>query len=495
MAVDGVAAADIAVKLSNSAGSNKNLYTDKQTGVQNSVVGGGNVEALETVQRIEDARFIAEDIKQLKAQGLSNSQIKDNLIMAGVDPKVAGNVVNQSGGTVDNIVKSLTGASAYKDTGFFVKDFDPATVQRNLGTAPGPKVTAPTTTTPTTTTPAVTTPTVTTPDVTQTFDDGTTLTTTPGGTVVKATNPDGSTYVPGSNPALPVTTPTTTAPGTTTPGVVTPTTPPVNGETYTYDDGSTITIDKTTGAVLASTPATDTGPIIPKVTDTTATTNRTVTYDDGSTITYDANGNVVGSTNSDGTPYTPGSNPNLPSNQTGNKTVTYDDGSTITFDKDGNVIGSTNTDGTPYTPGSNPNLPINQPVTTTPAVTTPIVTPTPYIPPDRTTTPVDPYAGGPGDYSFGTVTLPNTTQGLNPGFMPGARDYVTTSPVQAQFDWSKTAYQPGPAYNPAYNAQLPPTAWGLQQMYTPMSPEQLLQLTQGTNLYKGLLPTGTGRPG
>jgi SOS response regulatory protein OraA/RecX len=477
MAADGVAAADIAVKLSNSAGANKNLYTDKQTGVQNSVIGGGNVEALETIQRIEDATFIAEDIKQLKAQGLSNSQIKDNLIMAGVDAKVAGNAVNLSGSTVDNIVKSLTSSSAYKATGFFVKDFDPATAQRDLGTAPAvkattpaattpaattPDTTTPATTTPATTTPAVTTPAVTTPSdgTTVTFDDGSTITYDNTGRVLGSTNPDGTIYTPGSNPNLPVTTPTTpgtttpatTTPATTTPepGVVTPTTPPVNGETYTYDDGSTITIDKVTGEVLASTPATDTGPSTPLIPDTPTSTNRTVTYDDGSTITYD---------------------------------------------KDGNVIGSTDIDGNPYVPGSNPNLPINKPVTpvtpTNPLLPPPTFIP-PYVPPERPTTPVDPYGPYTGFGGFGTVTPPDTTQGLNPGFMPGGRDYATTSPVQAQFDWSKTAYQPGPGYNPALQGP-PPVPFGLQQMYTPMSPEQLLQLTQGANLYAGLLPTGTGR--
>jgi SOS response regulatory protein OraA/RecX len=475
LAASGTAAADIAVQLSNTAGSNKNLYTDKQTGVQNSVIGGGNVEALETVQSIEDARFIAEDVKQLKAQGLSNSQIKDNLIMAGVDPKVAGNIVNQSGSTVDTMVKNLTGSSAFKETGFFVKDFDPATAQRQLGTAPGAKVTTPTTTTPTTTT-----PTTTTPNNTQVFDDGSTLTTGPTGNVVKATNVDGSTYIPGSNPNLPVTTPTTT-------------TPPPGEKTQVFDDGSTITTDAN-GNVVKSTNA-DGTPYVPGSNpnlpvNQTPPGEKTQIFDDGSTLTTDANGNVIRSTNSDGTPYVPGSNPNLPKNQTGEKTQIFDDGSTLTTDANGNVIRSTNSDGTPYVPGSNPNLPINQP--TNPLLPPPTFIP-PYVPPAPTTpTPVDPYAGPPGAYSFGTVTPPNTSQGINPGFMPGSVDYQTTSPVQAQFDWSKTAYQPGPEYNPALQKPAP-APFGLQQMYTPISPEQLLQLTQNANLYAGLLPTGTGR--
>ena len=491
-AASGMNADDIAVKIGNSAGTAKNLYIDKQTGVQNSVIGGGNVEALETVQRIEDARFIAEDVAQLKAQGLSNAQIKDNLIMAGVDPKVAASASGWSSRGVDSIVKDLTNSSTFRDKAFFTPDFDAGTVQRDLGTAPGAKVTTPAPTTPAPTTPAPA------PGNTQIFDDGSTLTTDTGGNVVGSTTTDGNPYIPGSNPALPApVAPAPTTPAPTTPPPPTAPAAPVNGETYTYDDGSTITIDRVTGDVLTATPATDTGPVydfgMGSGIGPATGGNNTITYDDGSTLTTDSAGNVIGSTNSDGTPYVPGSNPNLPANQTqtkpGPKTVTYDDGSTITFDENGNVIGSTDTDGNPYVPGSNPNLPGNQPVApTTPAPYVPV----PYIPP-APKPPADPYGGGVGNYSFGQVQMPNTAQGLNPGFMPGARDYQTTSPVQAQYDWSKTAYQPGPGYDPAYNAQLPATPWGLQQMYTPISPEQLLQLTQGANPYAGLLPTGTGR--
>ncbi len=491
-AASGMNADDIAVKLANSAGTAKNLYVDKQTGVQNSVIGGGNIEALEVVQRIEDARFIAEDVANLKAQGLSNAQIKDNLLMAGVDPKVAAAASGWSNRSVDAIVKDLTTGSSYKNIKYFTPDFDAGNIQRDLGTAPGPKATAPAPTTPAPTTPS------TGQTNTQIFDDGSTITYDNLGRVVSSTpaTDTGLTTQPTTPPAGEIARPVepTTPPLETSPVTPAPTTPttPANGETYTYDDGSTITIDKTTGAVLASTPATDTGPAydfgMESGIGAPTSGNRTVQYDDGSTITYDQNGNVVGSTNSDGTPYTPGSNPNLPQNQTGgNKTVQFDDGSTITYDENGNVIGSTDTDGNPYVPGSNPNLP-GAPYTP-PAPYVPV----PYIPPAPATPNPDPYGGGVGSYQWGNVALPNTAQGLNPGFMPGARDYQTTSPVQAQFDWSKTAYQPGPGYDPAYNAQLPATPWGLQQMYTPVSPEQLLQLTQGVNPYAGLLPTTTGR--
>jgi SOS response regulatory protein OraA/RecX len=457
-AKSGASAADITVKITNSAGSAKNLYSDKLTGVQNSIIGGGNVEALEALQRIEDANFIAEDVAQLKAQKLSPAQIKDNLIMAGVDPKVAAAASGWSNRSVDAIVKDLTGSSSFKGKSFFTPEFDAGTVQRDLGTAPGPKATTPTTTPPAAEvtpvpdqTPVQTTP-ITTPPAgevampvqpgggTQYFDDGSSLTTDPSGNVTGATNSDGTPYVPGSNPNLPVNQ--------------------------------------------------------PSLGQTDANGNTRQVFDDGSTLTTDPNGNVVGATNSDGTPYTPGSNPNLPQNQTptdanGNRKIMFDDGSYQIVDKDGNIIGTVDSDGNPYTPGSNPNLPANQ---TNPLNPANPVTPPPYVPAEPK--PVDPYAGSyVGDYSFGTVTPPDTTQGINPGMMPGSRDYFGTSPVQAQFDWGKTAYQPGPQYNPALNPQLPATPWGLQQMYTPMSPEQLLQLTQGANLYAGLLPTAPGRQG
>ena len=464
-AATGASAADITVKITNSAGSSKNLYIDKQTGVQNSIIGGGNVEALEALQRIEDARFIAEDVAQLKAQKLSPAQIKDNLIMAGVDPKVAASASGWSNRSVDAITKDLTNSSSFKGKDFFTPNFDAGTVQRELGTAPGPKpAPAPTTPpvaeaipvpepTPVTGTPLPPTGEIGMPvepapggqtdangNTTYIDNDGSTITVDRNGNVVGSTNTDGTPYTPGSNPNLPINQPTTQ----------------------------------------------------PSLGQTDANGNTTYIDDDGSTITVDRNGNVVGATNTDGTPYTPGSNPNLPANQVdanGNRKIMNDDGSYQVVDKDGNIIGTVDSEGNPYTPGSNPNLPANQVNPLNPANP---VTPPPYVPAEPK--PVDPYAGSyVGDYSFGTVIPPNTAQGINPGYMPGARDYFGSSPVQAQFDWSKTAYQPGPAYDPALNPQLPATPWGLQQMYTPISPEQLLQLSQGGNPYAGLLPTTTGR--
>jgi hypothetical protein len=78
---------------------------------------------------------------------------------------------------------------------------------------------------------------------------------------------------------------------------------------------------------------------------------------DGSKLTTDPKTGASAATNDDGTPYIPGSNPNLPKNQT--KTQDMGDGSKLTTGPGGSA--ATNDDGTPYVPGSNPNLPKNKP--------------------------------------------------------------------------------------------------------------------------------------
>jgi hypothetical protein len=78
---------------------------------------------------------------------------------------------------------------------------------------------------------------------------------------------------------------------------------------------------------------------------------------DGSKLTTDPKTGATAATNDDGTPYIPGSNPNLPKNQT--KTQDMGDGSKLTTGPGG--VAATNDDGTPYVPGSNPNLPQNKP--------------------------------------------------------------------------------------------------------------------------------------
>jgi hypothetical protein len=84
---------------------------------------------------------------------------------------------------------------------------------------------------------------------------------------------------------------------------------------------------------------------------------------DGSKLTTDPKTGATAATNDDGTPYIPGSNPNLPKNQT--KTQDMGDGSKLTTGPGG--VAATNDDGTPYIPGSNPNLPQNKPAAAAPA--------------------------------------------------------------------------------------------------------------------------------
>lgn len=72
--------------------------------------------------------------------------------------------------------------------------------------------------------------------------------------------------------------------------------------------------------------------------------SRSYTYDDGSTVTVDENGNIINVTETTDTPYNPGP-----------KTYTYDDGSTLTVDEDGNVIDTTEATDFPLTLGNSSN--------------------------------------------------------------------------------------------------------------------------------------------
>jgi hypothetical protein len=78
--------------------------------------------------------------------------------------------------------------------------------------------------------------------------------------------------------------------------------------------------------------------------------------DDGTTTYYENNGQ---SSSSDWTPP-----PDAVHNTDGTYTQTMDDGSTMVYNSDGSIRGATNSDGTPYNPGSNPNLPANSISTT-----------------------------------------------------------------------------------------------------------------------------------
>lgn len=133
-AVAGASAADIAVKLTNAAGSAKALYTDGQTGVQNSLIGGGNTEALTKVQHLEDAKMIAADAKNLRDLGLNSAQIQQNLEAAGVPKDVAAYAARSAGSS--SLESSLITQYANKGTELFTDAVTQGTTVRNVGAEP-----------------------------------------------------------------------------------------------------------------------------------------------------------------------------------------------------------------------------------------------------------------------------------------------------------------------------------------------------------------------
>ena len=110
LATSGQTADQIAVALSNRFGGTtingqKTLYTNGGDGVSNSVIGGANTKALESIQKVEDGILISQDAKNiyenLKTQGLTGRAaepaIIQNLVATGVDPKVAAYVADKIG--------------------------------------------------------------------------------------------------------------------------------------------------------------------------------------------------------------------------------------------------------------------------------------------------------------------------------------------------------------------------------------------------------------
>ena len=97
MAVAGNSADTMAIALSNSYGQMKSLYNNGNDGVKNSVIGGGNSQALEQVQKVEDAMLVSQDAKNiadtLKQQGITGRAaqpaIIQNLVANGVDLRAA----------------------------------------------------------------------------------------------------------------------------------------------------------------------------------------------------------------------------------------------------------------------------------------------------------------------------------------------------------------------------------------------------------------------
>lgn len=263
------------------------------------------------------------------------------------------------------------------------------------------------------------------------------------------------------------------------------------------------------------------------------TTPTTYTFDDGSTITIGANGqttitDAIGITNT-----TTGGNSYA--SEGGGKTTVFDDGSWMTVNPDGSSVVAdssgkvtTHSGGTvtgPATGGTATDLadmgtieivdtrpttttPVTTPVTTTPTTTLPVVTPptttipydpvnpvtpvTPIFPvitpttPTTPVTPTTPTTPGTGGYNP-TV---NPMSGLNPGLVNPTAFYKTTSPAQSQFSWGARSFQPGPQFDSKlYNsAPAPQTPWGIQNIAKPLTPQEVTQAYQGQPIVRPPLP-------
>jgi hypothetical protein len=114
----------------NIAAANPNgVYGTGKTGQTQSITAGNN---LETLQRSEDALMVAEDATQLKAQGLSTAQIKENLMATGVSEAVATTAANNAGRLTSTALAN-TLQSTYASTGKNLYGSTENVVGRDLG--------------------------------------------------------------------------------------------------------------------------------------------------------------------------------------------------------------------------------------------------------------------------------------------------------------------------------------------------------------------------
>lgn len=97
------------------------------------IIAGNNAEM---VQRIEDAKLVAQDAAQLRQQGLSQNDIKQNLIASGVNETTA-NLASQrafAGSSADTISSEIINQSSYLGSGkVYTNTTD--TIARDLGQA------------------------------------------------------------------------------------------------------------------------------------------------------------------------------------------------------------------------------------------------------------------------------------------------------------------------------------------------------------------------
>ena len=325
---------------------------------------------------------------------------------------------------------------------------------------------------------------VTAPDgsTTITYDDGSTLRTNPNGSV---------TATPATDMAAPVIDRSTYSPEAIAEANAagkSVTTINAQGEQVTYKPNGDITVRATDGSVYTQTANGQTNWDYSSATAQPdqwggikdANGDITYHYDDGSTMTVKADGTYSS---------TPATDTGIVS--VGNEQI-FDDGSRLIDNGDGTYT-AYDSEGNLYEPGSNPNLP-KAPTEgtfggskgiswTLPAVKgLPLVPVLPNIP--KTPTSGGGGGGGGGSYTtpaFGAIPGINTRQGLNPGYITEVPFYDTTDPSQAKYYWGSSPMQTGATFNPQLANTIPfapKTAWGLQESFQPMTPEETAALVK-----------------
>ena len=114
-----------------------NLAAGQTNGIYNgeantkAVIAGNNTE---TMQRVEDAKFLAADAAQLRAQGLSANDIKQNLMASGVDANMANYAANLAvqGKTADAISSDIVNGQTYLTSGKIYTN-STNTIARDIG--------------------------------------------------------------------------------------------------------------------------------------------------------------------------------------------------------------------------------------------------------------------------------------------------------------------------------------------------------------------------
>lgn len=275
--------------------------------------------------------------------------------------------------------------------------------------------------------------------------------------------------------------------GPTAPTAPTAPAPYTGPDTYTFDDGSTISINPngSTSFTDATGGSHNTNGGTAYASEGGATTYK---FDDGSwmsinpdgsSVVADSNGNVT--THAAGT-YTGSETGGTPTDL-GEVTITAPriTDPAVTPDLTGVTVTPTTTPTdttTPTTPDTTlPYNPVQTPTPVTPVF--PVVTP-----PGTPTTPTGGGTPGTTPTNPADIGKVNPMTGLNPGFIQPTAFYHTTSPAQAQYYWGPHGFQSGSKFNQQQwnQAPAPETPWGIQNIAKPMTPEEYAAAYQGRTL-------------